>query len=118
MTTFAITITKKGLTQKALQKMADKALVGFDGGYSVDKKPAPATSRADRFGEAKDEASNAKSAAEELRYELQSWFDNLPEQFQSGDKGQALEEAIQNLDEFIEALDTADGVEVDFPGMY
>jgi hypothetical protein len=34
----------------------------------------------------------------ELREELESWYDNLPEAFQSGDKGDRLQEAIGNLE--------------------
>ena len=34
-----------------------------------------------------------------LRDELQEWYDNLPENFQSGDKGSQLEEAIGELDD-------------------
>lgn len=36
---------------------------------------------------------------ETLRDELQDWYDNLPENFQSGEKGSQLEEAISNLDD-------------------
>ena len=46
---------------------------------------------------------DAPGLAEELREELQSWLDGLPENLQSGDKAQALEEAISYLD------DVADG---------
>lgn len=42
--------------------------------------------------------SEAFSMAEELKDELQSWYDNLPEAFQNGSKGEALQEAIGNLE--------------------
>lgn len=42
--------------------------------------------------------SDAFSDAEGLKDELQSWWDNLPENFQNGDKGDALQEAIDALD--------------------
>lgn len=35
---------------------------------------------------------------EGLKDELQEWYDNLPENFQSGDKGDALQEAISGLE--------------------
>lgn len=41
---------------------------------------------------------NAKSEVETLRDELQDWYDNLPESFQSGDKGDRLQEAIYSLE--------------------
>ena len=48
---------------------------------------------------------DACSIAEELRDELQEWYDNLPENFQNGSKGEALQEAIYNLEEFIDGKD-------------
>lgn len=55
-----------------------------------------------------DALSGAYGIAGELRDELQEWYDNLPENFQNGDKGQRLEEAISGLE------DVAD-YEVDVP---
>lgn len=40
----------------------------------------------------------ATEALGELRDELQNWYDNLPENFQNGDKGSQLQEAIDNLE--------------------
>lgn len=45
-----------------------------------------------------DAVSDACSNASELRDELESWYDNLPENFQSGDKGDQLQEAMSNLE--------------------
>lgn len=36
--------------------------------------------------------------ADQLREELQEWYDNLPESFQNGSKGEALQEAINYLE--------------------
>ncbi len=41
---------------------------------------------------------DAQSEAESLRDELQEWYDNLPESLHNGDKGQAIEEAISNIE--------------------
>ena len=67
--------------------------------------------------------SNAQGEVDTLKDELQSWFDNLPESFQNGIKGDALQEAIDGLDssnvdslkmpEFIGNLDG--GFEVEVP---
>lgn len=46
-----------------------------------------------------DLVSNAYSEAVCLRDELQDWYDNLPESFQSGDKGEQLQTAIDQLGE-------------------
>lgn len=48
----------------------------------------------------------ALTTVEELRDELQSWLDNLPEQFQDT-KGEELQEAIDALEEAISDLETA-----------
>lgn len=42
--------------------------------------------------------STAFSNASELKDELQSWFDNLHENFQNGSKGEALQSAMDQLD--------------------
>mgnify|MGYP001604439229 CR=1 FL=1 len=75
-------------------------------------------SRAERFSEAKDNILNSEGEVEELRDELQSWLDNLPENLQSSNKADMLQEAIDSLEEIIDALDTIDGIEIDFPTMY
>lgn len=81
------------------------------------EKPAP-TSRSERFSVAQGDVSNAKGEAEELRDELESWKDNLPENLQGGSKASELEDAISALDEFIDACNTAEDVDVSFPGRY
>lgn len=58
-------------------------------------------------------AEDAKGILEGLRDELQEWYDNLPENFQNGDKGQALEEAIGNLDSAIDSINDAPEEAVD-----
>jgi uncharacterized coiled-coil DUF342 family protein len=45
--------------------------------------------------------------AEEIRDEEQEYFDNMPEAFQGGDKGQAAEEAISNLENVVEGIQQA-----------
>lgn len=45
---------------------------------------------------------DAFSAVQELKDELQDWYDNLPEAFQQGDKGSQLEDAIGTLDQVSE----------------
>ena len=41
---------------------------------------------------------NAFDDIDNLKDELQEWFDNLPESFQSGDKGDQIQEAVDTLD--------------------
>ena len=47
-----------------------------------------------------------KAGVEEHRDDEQSYYDNMPESFQDGDKGQAAQDAIEQLDGAIEALES------------
>ncbi len=87
-----------------------------DAVFKIEKDEAP-SSRADRLSTA---VMIAQGEVEELKQELESWKENLPENLQDGQKAQDLETAIEQLDEVISALDdartAADSVE--FPGMF
>lgn len=53
-------------------------------------------------GDCEGAVSDAYSAMDGIKDELQSWYDNLPENFQSGDKGDQLQtaiDAIESVDE-------------------
>jgi hypothetical protein len=54
---------------------------------------------------------DAMSELESLRDELQDWYDNLPESFQNGDKGDQLQEAISGLDSAITNPDVPEWLE-------
>jgi len=89
-------------------------------------------SRAQRLADVKEALSGARSEiemqqgiVEELKDEMQEWLESIPENLQGGSKYQAVEEAISNLEEMYSnlddvtsAIDSADGIEVDFPGMF
>lgn len=45
-----------------------------------------------------DAVSSAFSEIESIKDELREWYDNLPENFQNGSKGEALQEAISALE--------------------
>ena len=57
--------------------------------------------------ERRDKISQAIALLEEARDAEQSAFDNLPASFQSGEKGQAMEAAVSNLDEAISSAQSA-----------
>lgn len=60
---------------------------------------------------------DAFSEAEALQGELQDWYDNLPEAFQNGEKGEALQSAIDSLSSYSDAPEAPAsilGVEVEF----
>lgn len=44
---------------------------------------------------------------EEIQSEEQEAFDNMPEQFQEGERGEAMQEAIDNLDNAWSSLEEA-----------
>lgn len=119
MSQINITITQTGLRKDTVQKKVAELMAQLapKATFTVSLH-VPATSRAGRFQQAKDLAEQAKSAFEDLRDECQEWFDNLPEGFQDGDKGQQLQEAIDNLDQAVSSSEEVCDVEVEFPGMY
>lgn len=51
---------------------------------------------------------SAHAIVETARDEEQYSYDNLPEQFQEGDRGDAMEEAISNLEDAIDAIESAE----------
>jgi hypothetical protein len=72
--------------------------------------PAPAE-LVKRFNEALTYASPC--VLEELKDELEEWYSNLPDNFQNGDKGDMLQEAIVELDGAIECVEEASNCELD-----
>jgi len=77
-------------------------------------------SRSDRLTDARSLIEDAQSDIDELREEMTAWFENLPESFQEGEKGSALEETAEKLGEAFDAIDEATSAldDVEFPGMY
>lgn len=75
-------------------------------------------SRAKRFEVAQNKASEARAEFEELRDELQNWRDNLPDNMQDGSKAEALDTAIEALEETINQCEEIEGASVEFPGMF
>jgi len=60
-----------------------------------------------KLDEARAALFEAKGLIETAKDEEQDYFDNMPEAFQQGDKGQAAEAAIAELDNAIESIDAA-----------
>jgi uncharacterized coiled-coil DUF342 family protein len=62
-------------------------------------------------------AEEFKTRAEEIRDEEQEYFDNMPESFQNGDKGDNAQSVVSELDAAIDALELIDVTEPeDEPG--
>lgn len=55
--------------------------------------------------EAQELINNARSIIEECRDEEQDYYDNMPESFQYGEKGEIAQQAIDCMEEAIDALD-------------
>ncbi len=110
-----ITVEQKGLRASVLQALLKKQ---YPKAIITVRRESEGTSRADRFSQAQSDVCDAKSEAEQLKAELEEWQSNMPENLQEGTKAQEIEEAMEQLDEFISACEDAESVSVDFPGMF
>lgn len=82
-------------------------------------KLGDSSSRQSRLDEAKQMVEDAVCIVEELQQEMQDWYDNMPENFQNGDKGSEVEEEAQNLESLKDELEGIDWDSAsNFPGMY
>lgn len=55
----------------------------------------------------------ARETVEGLRDEEQEFYDNMPEGFQNGEKGEAAQAAVSNLEDAIVALENIEGMDLD-----
>lgn len=121
MANWKITISGKNIRRETVQKLANSLKDKFGDNASIHVTDnSPPESRQDRLSAAMAMIEDAKSEVESLRDELQEWYDNLPEQFQNGSKGEEIQEAIDALEQLetdIGELEGRDG-DVSFPGMY
>ena len=113
---YIVTLRVAAARIKTIQKQAEQA---FGEMLLNVEKDDPGTSRAYRLAVAEGQVESAKDTVEELKDELQSWRDNLPENFQYGTKADELEEAISNLEDLAGQLDGSNfNFEIDMPGMF
>ena len=59
------------------------------------------------INEAVSKLEDVKSELETLRDEEQEYYDNMPESFQGGDKGDAAQSAVSTLEDAINSIDSA-----------
>ena len=57
----------------------------------------------------RDQLDDLKSQVEEIQGEEQDYFDNMPENMQDGERGDAASEAARELENAVSALDEAIG---------
>lgn len=66
--------------------------------------------RRERLGTAFDKVSDAKKILEEVKDEEQNSYDNLPDSFRDGDRGQEMQDYMEMLEEAFNYLDDAASV--------
>lgn len=66
--------------------------------------------RRKKLGEAFDRIEDAKNILEEVKQEEQDAYDNLPENFQNGDRGEEMQNYIDMMDETEGYLEDAQSV--------
>lgn len=63
--------------------------------------------RRKQIGEVRDKLESAKAEIEDLQNEEQEYYDNMPEGFQNGEKGERTQAAIDALEEAATEIGTA-----------
>lgn len=63
--------------------------------------------RRKQIGEVRDKLESAKAEIEDLQNEEQEYYDNMPEGFQNGEKGERTQAAIDALEEAVTEIGTA-----------
>lgn len=64
--------------------------------------------RRSRIAEALEMISGAKEILEEVRDEEQESYDNLPEGLQAAERGEQMQQNVENLEDFIGCLEETD----------
>lgn len=120
MSRWNVLIVGDGLRKSSVEKHAKALRKNLGDKIHIEVTDASyPDSRAQRLDAAYALVGDAATQVEELKDELQSWYDNLPENFQQGDKGEALQTAIDQLESIQQSFDDlASNQEcVDFPSM-
>ena len=77
-----------------------------------------ARSRASRLGSAEAQFERVKEEVDNLREEIEEWKNNLPENFQQGEKADQLDTCLDALAQLADSLEQVSGWEdVEFPSM-
>lgn len=114
MARYSVNIFVDGNNINTIRNQIKKA---FPGQETAVEKINLNMSRADRLGEVERTVDDAKSTVEELKDEMQNWYDSLPENLQNGDKADQIQSCIDELENLSGALDDLDFSSVEFPEM-
>lgn len=111
---FIVTLTVKASTLPTVEKRAKKA---FGDKLVRVEKVKHGFTRAEDLARAERKVEEATEIVHELKDDMESWRDNLPENFQGGSKEEELETAASSLEEIENALDSISW-DVEFPGAF
>jgi len=115
MARYTVTITVDGNNIATVRK---QMAVAFPGQEVHCDKIEFNKSRADRLAEAESLVDDARSIVEELKDEMESWYDSIPENLQQGDKANEVESAKDALDNLQSELENIPFGDVEFPAMF
>lgn len=116
MARYRISFVVDGKNINGIRSQVEKAF-GEDAAAQVRKEPT-VESRADRLDEAAGTLQDAAQLVEELKDEMQEWYDSIPENLQNGDKANEVQEAIDALEALHDEIEGIDFSSVSFPGMF
>jgi len=126
MATYEIKLTVEAAQPSSVEKKLRQTF-GEEVPVHTVEKIKTAESRANRLAEAsgnlESAIEDAKSCVEELKDEMQNWYDSIPENLQQGDKANEVQETIDALDNVSSELDNLDASscgfdDVNFPSMF
>lgn len=116
MANYKITLTVEAAKQASVEKKLKEAFGAEIPIHSVEKLKT-AESRSDRFSEAEGLCDDARGIVEELKDEMEQWYDSIPDNLKNGDKANEVEECKSNLEELRSNLESLDW-SASFPGMF
>lgn len=116
MANYKITLTVDAAKQASVEKKLRECFGAEIPIHSV-LKLKTAESRAERLSEAEGLADESRQIIEELKDEMEQWYDSIPDNLKGGDKASEVETARDALDELQGTLEGLDWG-VDFPGMF
>jgi hypothetical protein len=98
---YIITTTVEEARRSTVEKKLREAF-GTEAPLSSVEQVKTPESRADRFAEAESLAGEACSIVEELKDEMEQWYDSIPENLQGGDKASEVESTKDALENYLD----------------
>jgi hypothetical protein len=114
---YKITLHVEGARKESVEKALRKAFGEDIHPFTVEKVKT-AESRGSRLSDAGGLRDEARDIVNELKDEMQEWYDSIPENLQNGDKANEVQEAIDALESLDSELENVDFDSVSFPGMF